>query len=192
MINITPETTNTEFEKAIKPEMEKALKHLEHELVKLRTGRANAALVEDLKASAYGSQMSIKELAAISVPDARLITIQPWDKSVINELEKAIQNSDLGVNPINDGEIIRIQLPQMSAERREELLKILGKKLEESRVIVRSSRKDFQNLIRDAEKKKVISEDFAKRLQDILQKQTDSFIAEVDNVGKKKETEIRS
>lgn len=192
MINITPEITNGDFEKAIKPEFEKAVKHLEHELVKLRTGRANAALVEDLKVSAYGTMMSLREVAAISVPDVRLITVQPWDKSVINEIEKAIQNSDLGVNPINDGEIIRISLPQMSADRRDELLKVLGKKLEESKVIVRNSRKDFQNAIRDAEKKKTISEDFAKRLQDLLQKQTDNYIANIDSVGKKKESEIRS
>ena len=126
MINITADTTNNEFEKNVQPEMDKAIKHLDHELAKLRTGRANATLVEDIKVSAYGTQMAIKGLAAISVPDTRLITIQPWDKSVINEIEKAIQNSDLGVNPINDGDIIRIQLPQMSSERRTELLKIFG------------------------------------------------------------------
>lgn len=192
MINITPEITNGDFEKAIKPEFEKAVKHLEHELTKLRTGRANAALVEDLKVSAYGTMMSLREVAAISVPDVRLITVQPWDKSVINEIEKAIQNSDLGVNPINDGEIIRISLPQMSADRRDDLLKVLGKKIEESKVIVRNARKDFQNTIREAEKKKTISEDFAKRLQDLLQKQTDNYISSIDSVGKKKESEIRS
>jgi ribosome recycling factor len=192
MFTFTPDTTNNEFEKAIQPEMDKAIKYLEHEISKLRTGRASTALVEDLRVSAYGSQMAIKELAAISIPDPKLIAIQPWDKSVINEIEKAIQNSDLGINPINDGDIIRIQLPQMSSERRDELLKILSKKLEESKVIVRSARKEFQNSIREADKKKVVSEDFAKRLQDILQKQTDNYIANVDSIGKKKESEIKS
>ena len=191
-MNITAETTSNKFEQAIKPEMEKALTHLDKELVKLRTGRASSALVEDIKVSVYGSDMPIKELGAISTPDARLIVIQPWDKSIINNIEKGIQNSDLGINPLNDGEVIRITLPQMSSERREELLKVLNKKLEESRVIVRGSRKDFQNAIREAEKKKVVSEDVSKQLQQVLQKQTDLYIAKIDEAGKKKEKEIRA
>ena len=192
MFKLTAETTLPQFEQAIKPEMDKAIKHFEHEISKLRTGRASTALVEDLKVLSYGAFMPLKEIAAISTPDVRLIVIQPWDKSIIAEIEKTIQNSDLGINPLNDGTIIRLQLPQMSAERREELTKVLSKKEEESKIIVRNVRKDFQTIIRDAEKKKVVSEDISKKLQTALQKQTDNFIANIETISKKKAVEIKA
>ena|SRR3990167_4178831 len=192
MFKLTAETTLPQFEQAIKPEMDKAIKHFEHEISKLRTGRASTALVEDLKVLSYGALMPLKEIAAISTPDVRLIVIQPWDKSIIAEIEKTIQNSDLGINPLNDGTIIRLQLPQMSAERREELTKVLSKKEEESKIIVRNVRKDFQTIIRDAEKKKVVSEDISKKLQTALQKQTDNFIANIETISKKKAVEIKA
>lgn len=192
IITITAETTNKDFEKMLAPEMDKPIKHLEKELLAIRTGRANAAMVEETKVSCYGdSVMKLKELAAISVPDARLIVIQAWDKSTLADIEKALINSDLGVSPVNTGELIRIQLPMMSAERREELVKILNKKLEECRTSIRNVRKDFQNLVRDAEKKRTLSEDFAKLLLDILQKETDKFIAEAEKIASKKEVDIK-
>jgi ribosome recycling factor len=191
MINITPNTYTDDFQKALSPEMEKHIKHFQKELVTIRTGRANASLVEDLLVECYGSKMKLKELGSITTPEARLIVIQAWDKSLLNEIEKAITSSGLGLNPVNNGDLIRIQLPMMSSERRDELIKVLNKKLEECKAHIRNTRKDFQNSVRDAEKKKVISEDFQKKLLDILQKETDKFIAEAEKISSKKEDEIK-
>ncbi len=185
------EGNSKNFEEVIKREMEKPIKHFEHELATIRTGRASTKLVEDLKVECYGQMMSLRELATMTAPDARLITIQPWDKSIINEIEKAIQVSDLGINPINDGELIRLQLPMMSTERRDELTKLLNKKTEECRIGVRNVRKHYHNQLRDAEKGKGISEDFAKRLNDLLQKITDDFIKKAEEVHDKKAKEIK-
>lgn len=185
------ESDSKGFENAMSAEMEKPIAHLERELVTIRTGRAHTSMVEDVKINCYGSEMRLKEVAAISAPDVRLIVIQPWDKTVITDIEKGIQNSHLGVTPLNDGEIIRIQLPEISADRREELIKVLHKKLEECRVAIRNVRKEFQNLTRDSKKKKTISEDFANRLDDCLKKVTDRFIKTAEEMSKKKETEVR-
>lgn len=188
---IFQEGNSSNFEASIKEAMQKPIIHYEKELLAIRTGRASTKLVEDIKVESYGQQMRIKELAGISAPEARLITIQPWDKSVLGEIEKAILASDLGVTPINDGTIIRIQLPQMTESRRVELDKILNKKTEECKIGVRNVRKDFHNQLREAEKNKQISEDFAERLSDVLQKVTDQFIAKADELHEKKAKEIR-
>src|SRR3989337_3686293 len=129
------ESQTKEFEKALSAEMEKSIKHFEHELVTIRTNRAHTSMVEDIKATCYGGSMELplKELATLTAPDARLIVIQPWDKSVIADIERAIIASSLGVTPINDGDMIRIALPEMSTSRREELIKILQKKTENAR-----------------------------------------------------------
>ncbi|MBM3893645.1 ribosome recycling factor [Candidatus Dependentiae bacterium] len=191
MIEITFQEGDTKsFDKLLKEHMEKPLKHYEKELASIRTGRASVTVLENIKVDVYGQMMSLRELATLSAPDARLLTVQPWDKSILPDIEKAISLSDLGATPVNDGAIIRIQLPQMSASRRDELLKILGKKTEECRVGVRNVRKDFQNEVRDAEKKRLISEDFGKKLSDVLQKTTDLFIDKTEQLHKKKETEI--
>ena len=183
-----------EFQKAVTAEMEKSVQHFQRELITIRTGRAHTGLVEDVKVSCYGgtSVMKLKEVASITAPEARLIVIQPWDKGVIGDIEKALSTGDLGITPINDGNLIRIQLPEMSAERREELAKILHKKLEETRVGIRNIRKDFNNHIRDSEKKKHISEDHANRLADELQKITDAFIKQVEQMATKKEQDIKT
>lgn len=181
-----------EFEKAINLEMDKPIKHFERELLTIRTGKAHPAFVEDIKVTIYGSVMKIKELASISTPEARLIVIQPWDIGVIHEIEKALGTSELGVTPLNDGNLIRVVLPEMSSARREELIKILHKKLEDMRVAIRNVRKDFHNLVRDSQKSKAISEDHARRLSDTLQKLTDSFIEKGESLSEKKEKEIRS
>lgn len=179
------------FETAMNDEMTKAIKHFEGELIKIRTGRAHTSLIEDLPVICYGgAPMPLKNIASLAAPDIRLLTIQPWDTSIIGEIEKAILNSDLGLTPQNDGTIIRLQLPEMSTSRREELLKILNKKLEECKISIRNIRKEFHNLIRDAKKDKEISENFFNRLSDILQKTTDSFIEKSDHMSKKKEKEI--
>jgi len=178
------------FETLLKEHMDKPLKHYERELAAVRTGRASVALLENIKVDVYGQMMSLRELATLAAPDARLLTVQPWDKSIIADIEKAIAASELGLTPANDGNIIRLQLPQMSASRRDELVKLLGKKTEEAKVGIRNVRKDFQNEVRDAEKKKLVSEDFCKKLNDVLQKITDQFIEKTDQMHKKKETEI--
>lgn len=178
------------FEKLLKEHMEKPVKHYEKELASIRTGRASVALLENIKVEAYGQVMNLRDVATLSAPDARLLTVQPWDKGTIADIEKAISESDIGAAPVNDGTIIRIQLPQMSASRRDELVKLLGKKTEECRVSIRNVRKDFHNEVRDADKKHLISEDFAKRLADLLQKITDQFIEKTDQIHGKKETEI--
>lgn len=180
------------FEAALKVQMEAPFKHFEKELAALRTGRASVALIEHLKVECYGQLMSLKEVASLSAPESRLLTIQPWDKGIMAEIEKAISMSDLGLTPANDGNIIRIQLPQMTANRRDELAKLLGKKTEECKVAVRNVRKEFHNEVRDAEKKRIISEDFAKKLSDFLQKVTDQYIEKADQLSEKKNAELHS
>lgn len=178
------------FETLLKQYMEAPLKHYEKELASIRTGRASIALLENIKVDAYGQLMTLKEVATLGAPDSRLLTIQPWDKSIISEIEKAVAVSDLGAAPVNDGNLIRIQLPQMSASRRDELVKLLGKKTEECKVSLRNIRKDFHNEVRDADKKHIISEDFAERLADLLQKITDQYIEKADQLNNKKAAEI--
>jgi ribosome recycling factor len=180
------------FQKAMEDAMTMPIKHLEGELVKVRTGRAHTSLIENLPVSVYGgAPMALKNVAACAAPDARLLTIQPWDSGIIGEIEKAISNSDLGLSPANDGQIIRLTLPEMSTNRREELVKILHKKVEECKISIRNIRKDFNNLIRDAKKDKAISENFFNRLDDLLQKVTDRYCELADEKGEKKAKEIR-
>lgn len=181
------------FQTPMENEMTKAIKHFEGELVKIRTGRAHTSMVEDLQVAAYGqAPMPLKSYASITAADARLIVIQPWDATVIDDIEKAIKASDLGVTPVNDGAMIKIVLPEMSSARREELIKILGKKLEECKVSIRNVRKDFNNLLRDSKKDKKISENFFNRLEDVLQKVTDKFIEKADELAEKKEKDLRT
>ena len=186
----TENASTKPFEKYVETEMDSHIKHLEKELVKIRTGRAHTSMIEDLKINCYGNIMPLKDVAAVSAPDVQLLVIQPWDKTIINDIEKAISASDLGVSPFNDGNLIRIQLPKMSSTRRDDLTKILGKKIEECKVSIRNVRKEFHNLIREAEKTKKLSEDSSRRLQDILQKITDKVIEIADKLAQKKEAEI--
>lgn len=180
-----------EFENAVKKEMDNCIKHFERELITIRTGRAHPSLIEDIKVTCYGDTvMKCKELGSIATPEARLLVLTPWDKGVLGDIEKAIMASDLGVTPVNDGTIIRIQLPELTTERRSELTKVLGKKLEECRVGVRNVRKGFHNLIRDCEKNKKISEDHSRRLMDTLQKITDSFIKTAEQMADKKSADL--
>ncbi|MDP3889342.1 MAG: ribosome recycling factor [bacterium] len=181
------------FQGPMEIEMSKSIKHFEGELIKIRTGRAHTSLIEDIPVSAYGqSAMPLKNLAALSAADTNLLTIQPWDKNTIGDIEKAILKSEVGIKPISDGTIIRLQLPKMSADRREDLLKILSKKSEESKMSVRNIRKDFNNIMRDAKKNKTISENFHNRLSDVLQNVCDDFCKKIDTMAKKKHDEITS
>ncbi len=179
------------FQKPMEAEVEKSIKHLEGELIKIRTGRAHTSIIENIPVSAYGQEaMPLKGLAVLGAPEVRLLIIQPWDTNIINDIEKAIIASDLGITPVNDGKIIRLQLPQLSGTRREELLKILGQKVEECKVAIRNVRKEFNNLIRDGKKNKTISENFYNRLCDVLQKITDKYCDIADQMEKKKKTEV--
>lgn len=191
MIKVTLEENNIKpFKTAMEDEMSKSLKHFEGELVKIRTGRAHTSLIEDIKVVSYGASTPLKQVAALAAPEARLLTIQPWDTGIIGEIEKAILASDVGVTPLNDGKLIRLVLPEMSKARREDLSKVLNKKLEECRVSIRNIRKDFNNLIRDGKKDKVISENFYNRLCDVLQEVTDKFIATAEEKSNHKLKEI--
>ena len=181
------------FQKPMEAEMENPLKHFERELAKIRTGRAHTSMIEDIPVSCYGQDaVPLKGLGVVSAPDARLLTVQPWDASVIADIEKAIAASGFGVSGVNDGKIIRFRLPEMSSERRDELIKLLHKKAEECKVAIRNVRKDFKNLITDAKKDKKISENFHNRLADVLQEITDAYTAKVDGMAKKKEVELSS
>jgi len=190
---IFTEGDSKSFESSINEGMDFAIKHYEKELTSIRTGRASTAILDGIKVECYGGQlMSLKEVSTINAPDARLITIQPWDKSIITDIEKAILASDVGLTPANDGQIIRLQFPMISSQRREELIKVLGKKTEECRVGIRNVRKDVHNLLREAKKDNLISEDFAERLSTLLQKLTDNFIAKTDAIHNKKESELKN
>ena len=182
------------LEKHTQEEMIKCLKHFEHELTGIRSGRAHPSMIESIKISCYGgdSELPLKNLASVSTPDARTIMIQPWDTATIPDIERGIKESDTGFTPVNDGNIIRISLPEMSNDVRDKLTKQLGKKLEETRVSIRNVRKNIQNFIRDEEKKKNVSEDFAKRLNDLLQKHTDDYIKKVEVLANKKEQDLKS
>ena len=193
-MNIKIEEMNIKaFENSVKPEMDGALKHFEKDITAIRTGKAQSSLVEDLKVECYGTSFSnLKDIASIATPNTSLITIQPWDTGLVAAIEKALLNSQLGVTPQTDGNLIRVELPKMSVERREELIKLLGKKLETAKVSIRNIRKDIQNLIRDKEKSKAVSEDCVKRLNKALQDITDHFTNLIDSAAAKKKAEISS
>lgn len=170
--------------------MEKAVAALDRDFAKLRTGRATTALVDGVKADYYGTPTPISQMASVAVPDSRTLTIQPWDKAGIAAVEKAILKSDLGLTPINDGKIIRINIPPLTEERRKDLVKVSRKYGEEAKVAVRNVRRDANDVLKKAEKDKEITEDELKRGQDEVQKLTDKFVAEVDGRCAAKEKEI--
>jgi ribosome recycling factor len=170
--------------------MKKALDSMTREFSEIRTGRANPHIVEGIKIDYYGSPTLIKQVASISVPDARLIVIQPWDATATAEIEKAIFKSNLGLNPVNDGKVIRISIPQLSKERREELIKLVKDLAEKGRVSLRTIRRDANELIKKLEQEKKISEDDRFKTQDEIQKITDRYIEKCDNLLKEKEKEL--
>ncbi len=170
--------------------MQKAIEALRHDLTAVRTGRASAALLERIQIDYYGAPTPINQVATITVSDARTLMIQPWDRKLLTDIEKAIQRSDLGINPNNDGQVIRLNIPPLNEERRREMVKTVHKKLDEHKVAIRNIRRDCQEKLRDREKKKEISEDELKRSTERLQKLTDRFIDEMDKVGKTKELEV--
>ncbi len=170
--------------------MNKSIDSLKNEFKKVRTGRASLSILDGIRVEYYGTMTPLNQMASLSIPESRLITIQPWDVSVIKDIEKAILKSDLGLTPSNDGKLIRISIPPLTEERRKELVKVIYKKSEEHRVAVRNIRRDSNELLKVLKKDGEISEDDAFRAQDQVQKITDKYIKLIDDVGKEKEKEI--
>lgn len=170
--------------------MQKTVSVLKREMETIRSGRATSALVDQITVEAYGTNTPLSQLASISVPEARLLLIQPWDRSIVGNVQKAIQKSDLGLNPMSDGEVIRLVIPPPTEERRKELVKVVHKRVEDAKIAVRNVRRDALEELRKLEKNKEVSRDDNMRATDRLQKLTDRFIAEVSKVGADKESEI--
>jgi len=172
--------------------MTAALNHTLHEFSSIHTGKASPAMVEGVMVDAYGSSMRLKEVAAITTPDSRMIAVQPWDKALIKPVEKAIQMANLGINPAVDGAIIRLPLPDLSRERRQDLVKVIHRLAEEGRVSVRNARRDALDTVKKQEKDGQLSQDDAKRLEKEVQQQTDKFIKDIGDHVAQKEKELLS
>ena len=170
--------------------MKKAVDNVRAEFTSIRTGRANTALLDHIMVEAYGSEMPLKHVANISVPDARSLLVQPHDKSLLGDVRKAIEKSDLGITPNVDGNVVRLGLPPLTEERRKELVKVVHKRAEEGRVAVRNIRRDGHDHLKTAQKDAKISEDEARRANDQIQKLTDKHIGDVDAAVQSKEKEI--
>jgi ribosome recycling factor len=170
--------------------MKTSVKVFQTDLASIRTGHATPALVEHIKVDYAGTPMALNHIAGISAPEPGMLLIQPWDKGIISAIEKAIIKTDLGLNPSNDGSVIRIAIPPLSEERRQELIKVVHKRVEERRVTLRSLRHDALNHLKKLEKDKEISQDELKRAEDQLQKITDLHIAEVEKLGTAKEAQL--
>jgi ribosome recycling factor len=183
-------STTQAVHKDAETRMQGALDTLGREFAGVRTGRASAALVESVRVDYYDTPTPIPQVASVSVPDPRTVLIQPWDASLLAKIEKAIQKSDLGLTPANDGKLIRLTMPPLNEERRKQLAKVVGKLAEEGRVAVRNIRREAKDKLRSLGKDKKISEDDEKRGETDLQKLTDRFVQRIDELLKKKEQEI--
>ena len=170
--------------------MEKSLDILRRDFQGLRTGRASASLLEPIAVEAYGSKVPINQVGNISIPESRLITVQIWDETLIQSVEKAIRNSDLGLNPMIEGNVIRVPIPELSQERRIEIVKIASKYAEDTRITIRNIRRDAMDMIKDEEKQKNISKDDSFQFSEKMQKITDGFIEKVDTLFQVKERDI--
>ena len=170
--------------------MKKTVEALQRELAAIRTGHAHVGLVEHVTVDYHGTSMPVNQLATIAAPEARLLTIQPWDQSALGMIEKAIQKSDLGLTPSNDGHLIRLAIPQLTSERRAEMIKLVHRRVEDARVAVRNIRRDGVESLRKLVKDKDISEDQERKGVDQLQKLTDRYVAVVEQRGKEKEAEL--
>lgn len=173
-----------------KPDFENALSHLEKELHNIRSGRANPAIVEHVKVEAYGSEMELKGVASISVPDAKTIQIEPWDKGVVKDVEKALIAANLGMSPSVSGSVIRLNLPPMTEENRKDTVKVVHQKGEQSRIAVRNVREQVRENVLKQEKDKIISEDERFRLLDLLDKEVGEMNKKIDEAVKEKEQEV--
>jgi ribosome recycling factor len=170
--------------------MEKTIDALQSDLRAIRTGRASPALVERVMVEYYGTPTALNQLAGVTVPEPRMLMIRPWDRNTLGLIERAILKSDLGLTPNSDGQVIRLTIPQLTEERRRELSKQVARRVEEARVSARNIRRDAIDMLRDAEKEKLIDEDDLHKGQEQVQELTDKFIKQIDEVGKAKEAEI--
>jgi ribosome recycling factor len=170
--------------------MGKTITALNNELSRVRTGRANLSLLDGIRVDYYGTPTPVNQMASLSVPESRLITIQPWDVSVIKDIEKALLKSDLGLTPSNDGKIIRLAIPPLTEERRKQLAKSVHKICEDHKIAIRNTRRDANELLKSLKKDGEIAEDEAFRGQDQVQKITDEFVKQIDDIFKEKEKEI--
>lgn len=176
--------------KVYEDKMEKTLSNLQEEYVSIRAGRANPHILDKIQVDYYGTPSSLQSVANVSVPEARMIQIQPWEASLIKDIEKAILASDIGLTPANDGKVIRLVFPELTEERRKELVKDVKKKGENAKVAVRNVRRDANDTIKKENKANEISEDEQKQLEDKIQKLTDKFVAKIDDAIEAKSTEV--
>jgi ribosome recycling factor len=174
----------------LRQKMEKTIEALRKDLNKIRTGRASVALLDGIKVNAYETLMPLDQVASISVPESRLITIKPWDQSIIGEIEKSILKSELGLTPMNDGKLIRISIPPLTEERRKELAKMAKKIAEEAKISIRGHRREANEMFKELKNEKEISEDEMYKAQDQTQKVTDDFTKKTDEITSEKEKEI--
>lgn len=184
--DLTPDVVLT----GVSTKMDRAVDAFKRDLTQLRTGRATPALVENVEVDYYGSMTPLKQIASISAPDARAILIQPWDTGSLREIEKSLMTSDMGFNPSNDGSTITVPIPQLNQERRQEMVKLLKRKIEDGKISVRNVRRDGLESLRKLEKDKAISQDENRRAQTQLQKTTDGHTKQIDETGSAKEAEI--
>ncbi len=178
--------------KETKRKMDKVMEAMSRDLSRVRTGRASVALLEGIKVDCYGTSMPLSQVASLAAPESRLLTIQPWDTSVMADIEKAILKSDLGLNPANDGKIIRLPIPALTTERRKDLVKMVKKMEEEAKVALRNVRREANEDFKEMKKEKLLAEDDAHRGQEEVQKITDDYIRKAEGQGAEKEKEIMS
>lgn len=178
--------------KMVTEKMQKTVDALERELATMKAGRANPSMLDKIMVEYYGNMTPLNQMANISVPEARVLLIQPWDKGSMKNIEKAILMSDLGINPSNDGVVIRLQIPELTEETRKKLVKSVKKTGEESKVTIRSLRRDANDKVKQMKKDSDLSEDAAKDLEENIQKETDKYIKEIDKVVNKKENDLLS
>ncbi|MCD2435508.1 ribosome recycling factor [Acidaminococcus sp. NSJ-142] len=184
--------TIEELQKETEGKMDRAIQALLTELAAIRTGRATPSLLDQVRVDYYGTATPVNQVANVSVPEPRMIEIKPWDRGLLKDIEKAIMTSDLGLNPSNDGTVIRLNLPILTEERRKDLVKVVNKKGEASRVEIRNIRRDFNDAIKKQVKAKTITEDDAKDATETSQKLTDKYIKKIDDILAKKEKEVMS
>jgi ribosome recycling factor len=174
----------------LRERMKKSMEALQDDLMSIRTGRASPALVEKLPVEYYGTMTPLNQMASIAAPEPRLLVIKPWDPSALADIERAILKSDLGLTPMNDGKLIRLNIPRLTEERRRELVKLVSRRVEEGRIAIRNLRRDALQDLKEFEKEKMISEDDFFRGKDDVQDLTDEFIEQIDGIGKRKEEEL--
>jgi ribosome recycling factor len=182
--------TDNQYVATAELKMKKSIEAIQKELTSIRTGHASPTLIEHLRVDYAGTVLPLNQLASITAPQANLLVVQPWDKGSMSSIEKAIQKSELGLNPINDGRVIRITIPSLNEERRQELLKIVHRRIEEGKVAIRNERRDALEKLKAQEKEKEISQDEHKLLQSQLQKITDAYTVNMEKIGKDKEKEV--